>query len=118
MLRQVLSALYVQHRGGYGGGHHHHRSANGTPEVTQMTVDVEELDYWLRENERVARNVEATVSRLPTLDLVYERDLQRANHHQGTIDRVAKYLGVRPAPIKAGVARLTTDDLAEFVVKP
>jgi hypothetical protein len=115
MLRQVLSNFYVRHRGGYAGGYHHHRSSDGTPEVTRMRVNIEELDYWLRENERRARNEEATLSGLRSLDLVYERDLQRAEDHQGTVDRVAEYLGIRPVPVKPGLARLTTDDLAKFV---
>jgi LPS sulfotransferase NodH len=115
MLRQVLSSLYVRHRGGYAGGYQHHRSADGAPEVTRMTVDVEELGYWLRENERRARNEEATLSGLRHLDLVYERDLQQAEDQQGTVDRVAEYLGVGPVPVRPGLARLTTDDLSEFV---
>lgn len=115
LLRQVLSALYVRHRGGYAGGYQHHRSADGAPGVTQMTVNVEELNYWLRESERRARNEDATLSGLRSLDLVYERDLQRAEDHQSTVERAADYLGVRPVPVKPGLARLTTDDLAEFV---
>jgi LPS sulfotransferase NodH len=115
MLRQVLSNFYVRHRGGYAGGYHRHASADGTPEVTRMRVNVEELDYWLRENERRARNDEANLSGLRSLDLVYERDLQRADDQQRTVDRVAEYLGVRPVRVSPGLARLTTDDLAEFV---
>lgn len=115
LLRQVLSGLYVRHRGGYAGGHQHHRSTDGPPEMTRMSVNVEELDYYLREFERVARNEEATMSGLRCLDLVYEHDLLLADDQQGTVDRVAEYLGVRPTRVKAGLARLTTDDLAEFI---
>jgi LPS sulfotransferase NodH len=115
LLRQVLSNFYVRHRGGYEGGHHHHRSSEGTPEVTRMNVNLEELDYWLRENERRARYEEATLSGLSSFDLVYERDLQRAEDHQATVDRVAEYLGVRPVSVKSRLSRLTTDDLSRFV---
>ena len=117
LLRQVLSNFYVRHRGGYAGGYHHHHqgSSDGTPEVTRMTVNVEELDYWLRESERRARSEEATLSGLRSIDLVYERDLLRTEDQQGTVDRVAEYLGVRPIQVHPGLARLTTDDLAEFV---
>jgi LPS sulfotransferase NodH len=115
LLRQVLSSLYVRHRGGYAGGYQHHRSADGTPEVTRMSVNLEELDYWLRESERRARNEAASLSELPSLDLVYERDLLRPDDQQRTVDRVAEYLGMRSAPVKPGLARLTTDDLADFV---
>ena len=80
-----------------------------------MSVNVQELDYWLRETERIAGNHEASLSGLRALDVVYERDLQRAEDHQGTIDRVAEYLGVRSVRVKAGLTRLTTDELAEFV---
>jgi LPS sulfotransferase NodH len=113
--RQVLSNLYVHHRGGYASGSHHHRSSDGRPEVTRMSVNIEELESWLRETERIARDHEASLSGLSSLDLVYERDLQRAEDHQGAIDRVADYLDVRPVRVKAGLVRLTTDDLAEFV---
>jgi LPS sulfotransferase NodH len=109
-LRVVLSNFYARHRGGY-----HHNSADGTPEMTRMTVDVDELHYWLREDEHRGRNEEAALSGLRLLDLVYERDLQRADAHQNTVDRVAEYLGVQSAPVNPGLARLTSDDLAEFV---
>lgn len=115
LLRQVLSAFYVEHRGGYAAGHQHQRFAEGRGEVTQMKVNLKELEYWLHEYERFARDQEATVSGVRALDLVYERDLQRADDHQTTVDRVAEYLGVRSAQVKAGYARLTTDDLADFV---
>ncbi len=115
LLRQVLSAFYVQHRGGYAGGYHHHRSADGKPEVTRMSVNIEELDYWLGEVERRARNEEATLSGLRSLDLVYERDLLRTEDHQRTVDRIAEYVGVSPVRVKPSLARLTTDDLSEFV---
>lgn len=115
LLRQVLSALYVRHRGGYAGGYQHHPSSDGAPDVTQMSVDLEELHYWLCETERRARNEEASVSGLRPLNLVYERDLLRPESHQATVDRVAEYLGVPSARVKPGLARLTTDDLEEFV---
>lgn len=115
LLRQILSNFYVRHRGGYAGGHQHHRSADGVPEVTRMSVNIAELDYWLRENERRAHDEDATLSGLRALDLTYEHDLQRAEDHQGTVDRVAEYLGVHPVRVEAGLARLTTDDLAEFI---
>jgi nitrate/nitrite-specific signal transduction histidine kinase len=111
----VLSNFYVRHRGGYERGSHHQYLADGTPEVTPMRVDLAELDYWLRENDRRARYEEATLSGLRSLKLVYERDLERAEKHQDIVDQVAEYLGVGTAPVEPGLARLTTDDLADFV---
>ena len=115
LLRQVLSNFYVRHRGGYAGGHQHHRSADGAPEVTRMSVNLEELDYWMRESGRRAQSEQAALSGLDCLQLVYERDLQRVDEHQRTADRVAGYLRVRSAPVTAGLARLTTDEIADFV---
>lgn len=114
-LRQVLSNFYVAHRGGYAGGHHHHRSADGPLELARMTVDVDELGYWLRENERRAEIEAASLSGLHRLELVYEDDLQQVEDQQRTADRAAEFLGVRPAAVRAGLTRLTTDDLAQFV---
>ena len=115
LLRQILSAFYVEHRGGYASGYQHQRSADGQPEVTRMSVDVAELDWWLGEFERRARDEEAHLSGLRSLNLVYEDNLLRPEDHQSTVNRVADYLGVRPGPVQAGFARLTTDDLADFV---
>lgn len=115
LLRQVLSAFYVQHRGGYAGGHQHHRSADGPPQVSRMNVNVEELGHWLRETERRAQNEEAQLAGLSSLELVYERDLLRAEDQQRTVDRVADYVGARSVRVNAGLARLTADDLSEFI---
>lgn len=115
MLRQILSNFYVRHRGGYAGGYHQQHLAEGRPEVTRMNVNVDELHYWLRENERRAKNEEASMFGISSLELAYESDLLLPEVHQATVDRVAEYLGLRPVPVKAGLARLTVDDVESFV---
>ena len=128
-LRQILSNFYVSHRGGYAGGHQHHRSADGAPTVTQMTVDVDELAYWLLENERRAQSEQASLGSLPRLGLYYEDALQRSEDHQGTVDLVSDYIGVHSAPVRAGLSRcrpLTTwrtsspnhDEVIRFLQRP
>jgi LPS sulfotransferase NodH len=109
-LRQILSNFYARHRGGY-----HHQVADGAPVSTRMTVDLDELAYWLPENERRVGEEEAALSGLRVLDVVYERDLQNPDDHQKTVDRISEYLGIPAAPVKAGIARLTSDDLAAFI---
>jgi LPS sulfotransferase NodH len=113
LLRHALSNLYARHQERF-----HHRVATGTPEATRMTVDVEELQNWLRNSEQWARYEDAALSGLGFLDVVYERDLQTPDEHQRTVNRVAQYLGIPAVPVRTGLARMTSDDLAEFVSNP
>jgi LPS sulfotransferase NodH len=110
LLRHALSNLHARHRGSF-----HHDRADGTPEMAPMTVDLGQLLHWLRGRQRSARYEERALSGLDFLDVVYERDLQPAESHQATADRVAEFVGVPSAPVRATLTRLTTDDVTDFV---
>jgi LPS sulfotransferase NodH len=110
LFRQVLSPMYAGQRGQW-----HRRTADATGETEPVTLDVKELYYRLIEAERLALYEEAALAELDFLELVYERDLQRPDAHQSTVNRVAQYLGVSSAPVEAGFARIIGDDLTTHI---
>lgn len=52
---------------------------------------------------------------LPHLSLSYEDELLSADSHQVTLNKIFKYLDIAQVPVKAYLARTSTDDLSKSV---
>jgi LPS sulfotransferase NodH len=57
----------------------------------------------------------AAVASLPTLELVYEDDLETEEQQARTVDRICAHLGLPTAPVQAGLVKLTPRSVAEQV---
>jgi hypothetical protein len=57
----------------------------------------------------------SAVNGLDHLALVYEDDLERADTHQATADRVARYLGLKPKPVAASLIKVAPRLIEESI---
>ena len=61
------------------------------------------------------RFLRSALAELPTLELVYEDDLETPEQQASTVDRICAYLGLPPASVQADLVKLTPRSLAEQV---
>lgn len=66
---------------------------------------------WIIEDR--VRFLRSAVADLPTLDLVYEDDLETEEKQARTVDRICGYLGLPPAPVQGDLVKLTPSRAAE-----
>ncbi len=88
VIKHVLSNVVAEHRGAY------HKYDEGTEESKKVVVDCERFAERVRERQRFAMEEQAALGSIDHHTVVYERDLQHAAAHQGTIDGVLDYLGL------------------------
>jgi LPS sulfotransferase NodH len=86
-------------------GYHHRRDDNATyPALHIPAVEVLVAAYFCDQGAAVVRSM---VSQVPHLALVYEDDLADGALHQGTVDRVCRYLGLPSAPVASDHVKIT-----------
>ena len=94
---QTLSLAKAQNSGVY--------FDNSDSAVTSLRLDPERFEDLLRWNEGMLDYETSVMAHVPHLEIVYDRDLENAANHQGTIDRICTHLGVSPAQVAAKMKR-------------
>lgn len=84
-------------------------------ENTRQSLDCDVLLEWLHQRDRNQKQEESALEKLPFLELVYERDLRSAEHHQRTAHKIFEYLGLESVTVGSTLKRLGSDNLAEQI---
>ena len=109
ILRQALSQLLVR-RGG-----RLHRLTNDCSPLTQVHIDVNELQQTLQKIEITSARDEAILTGISHLKLTYEDSLLQPEKHQDTLDKVFTYLGLPISLVHTRLRRITPKEISSFV---
>lgn len=110
VFHHALSNLYARHTGAFA-----HRSSEGILARSKMSVDLDALVRWIKGIQRTQEFEDRVLTNVPHVNLCYENDLREENMHQATIDRLAKYLGIPPAPVKTDLVKIIPRSLSDIV---
>jgi LPS sulfotransferase NodH len=107
-LRQYLSIAVARARGAY-------EKFDDSPENQRITADREEFTREVTFRIESDRRERAALAHLPHIELEYGRDLEQAETHQATVDRVLDYLGLERRPIATTLRKINTRSIASIV---
>jgi hypothetical protein len=107
-LRHVLSNMTIAATGTV----HDRTGAERSP---ALTVDPDDLLFWMRARTAVGAAEQEALSRVPHESFVYEDDLLDAGAWDATATRAFAHLGVPPAPVTVELRRRNAGRLEDLV---
>lgn len=110
IVRQAFSNLYARHRGQF-----HSNSTIGKKTDKKMTVDLEELEKWIRNIEGQAKWEQELLQNVTHLSIGYEKDLEDRTAHGNTLRRVSEFLGTNVEPPDTELRKVTPKSLDSFI---
>lgn len=101
VLYTVLSNLHSRQRKKF-----HHQSRQGDFMYQPWRVDVDLVLEWIAGSEKLGKYEIQLLQDIPHLSLVYEKDLQFADAHQHTVDKVCDFLDLPSTSAEANLKKL------------
>jgi len=110
LLRQVISHMYAIERGKY-----HHKLSEGQQVLTQITIEINDLQKELDLFESFQRVENQILDNFPHFALSYEQDLAEETKQQETVNQVATFLDTHPAPVSTDFVKTTPKELSRII---
>jgi LPS sulfotransferase NodH len=111
ILRQAISSLIAMESGSW-------RSDQRAYEVRRkkkFRIDCAALLKNLKWREATLAQEQRVLNGIPYVSIVYEQDLFDAGRHQQTLDKLFDYLGIARVAVRAGMVKVSPDNLADIV---
>lgn len=106
LFRQSVSALVAKARGSF------HRYRGEASRTGPFRIDPEALVHKMAEKAALVDRELKALDRYPFQAVIYERDLENANSHQRTADRLFDWLGLPPVAVETNLVRTGHTDLS------
>jgi hypothetical protein len=110
LLLCAISLLYAEKNKKF----HYNRSERDKG-LARIDLDPDEVLRRLERFQFIASMQTSISEPLPHLELVYEDHLIHDDQHQETVNLIADYLGLPPAPVFSNLARIGTENLSEYI---
>ena len=110
VLRQALSWFVAERRARY-----QHRVSDGPMQLERITVDCDAVLRRMEERLQYLSEEKQVLATLPHIRVVYEDHLLDRERHQATLDMIFGYLGLRSAPVRTDLIKITPPRLSDFV---
>lgn len=110
LLYHALSNLHSRQRRQF-----HHLAERGQFEYRRWRVDVDAVLGWIAGSERLEAYEHRLLQDIPHLALTYEADLQTADVHQRTVDRICDFLDLPSTPATATLVKLMPTRLEDML---
>ncbi|MDJ0689963.1 MAG: hypothetical protein QNJ41_15780 [Xenococcaceae cyanobacterium MO_188.B32] len=84
--------------------------------ITSVEIDPQELMKYIKSNELALKFEQETLQELPHVSLTYEKDLQKQDCHQITMDKVCQALNLNSAPTITRYTRISANKLSDYIL--
>ena len=82
---------------------------------TSITIEPQELINYMKWSELSLKFERETLQELPHVSLTYEKDLQKEEYHQMTMDKVCQALSLNSAPTITRYARISAKKPSDYI---
>lgn len=107
---QCLSMMYAILRNDW----HKKKGAEKAPKK-EMTVDLENLDWWMNGFEELNQFEKKILQNIPHVHVVYEEDLSDPNTHAATVERICNFLEIEVTPPKTSLRKITPKRYEDYI---
>ncbi len=92
-----------------------HHFANKPLTYPRVNINCESLIKKIRRIEKFLAEEEIILKDIPHITVIYENDLLRSKDHQGTLDKIFKYLNLSSMPVKTKFKRVSSDAMSNYI---
>jgi hypothetical protein len=94
----------------------YHIRENDETNKIKIKADCDILMASIKYGEEIEKTEEENLKDIPSLKLIYERDLLDNSRHQETADRIFSYLGLKTHKVKSQYKRVSPPDLRDTII--
>lgn len=109
-LDQCLSMMYAILRNDW-----HKKRNHKTTAKKEMTVDLDNLDWWMNGFEELNQLEKQILQNIPHVHVVYEDDLSNPDMHMRTVKRICNFLEIEVTPPKTSLRKITPKRYEDYI---